>query len=443
MFCILVDEVEGKLSCRSVLEPIGDSYNKKHPYSITLFTTDATLFADANSSSHLDGLDRFWTRISSVFHSRMVSKITIMVVETSNMTQMMEALKTIPSGDSSSFNAGSQPDNISDEYFDNMVDDISSHSVSHRFEVIRCVNNIRQRIHDLSEAQVETSLTAPIDLRLDFMEGGSISFHKLLQKFVNESFSQSYASDSRCVHGRLCFDLPEDLDGNMCSISLDLQYTVLPHSIESLRTLDLVKDMQQITSMTSSSIKVIQAVPLASVDSSLIYGVPMSARAGLENDIDQYNEMKLLVRQLWKYLGRNELALVLQYRMRDGDDDGDERKQLNESLRRDQSEQLFLLVCESAVQTTLPSLNCKSYDTLAAQDFIRDETRKGELPCHGVLYRYATKQQILRFGSEGPNLNNEADEDTDESAEIGGEFFECIERSLDLYVKGGLNPLLT
>jgi len=207
--------------------------------------------------------------------------------------------------------------NLSDEYFNNMVDDNTLLSVSNRFEVLRCVNNIRQRIHDLSEAQVETTSTAPIDLRLDFMEGGPISFQKLLQKFVKETFSQSYASASRCVHGRLCFDLPEDLDGNMCSISLDLQYTVLPHSIQALRTLDLVKDMQQITSMTSSSVKVIQAVPLASVDSSLIYGIPMSARAGLENDIDRYNEMKLLVRQLWKYLGRNELALVLQHRRRD------------------------------------------------------------------------------------------------------------------------------
>ncbi len=366
-----------------------------------------------------------------------------MVVEITNMTQMMKALKTIPSGDSSSSMAEFQSECSSDESFNNLVDDNTLQSVSKRFEAIRCVNIIRQRIHDLSEAQIETSLTAPIDLRLDFMEGSSISFQKLLQSFVEESFAQSYASASRCVHGQLCFDLPEDLDGNMCSISLDLQYTVLPHPIQSSRTLDLVKDMQQITSVTSSSVKVIQTVPLASVDSSLIYGVPMFARAGLDTDINRYNEMKLLVRQLWKYLGQNELALVLHHRRQDCNENGDEGKRLNEESRWDQDEQLFLLVCESPVQSILPPLNDTNFDTKESQDFIRDETRKGESPCHGVLYRYASKLQILHFGNENPDFDYEAEEDTDESAEMGGEFFDCIERSLDLYVKDGLNPLLT
>ena len=46
----------------------------------------------------------------------------------------------------------------------------------------------------------------------------------------------------------------------------------------------------------------------------MIYGVPMSARAGLENDLSRYNEMQMLARQLWKFLSRADAGLVLRVR---------------------------------------------------------------------------------------------------------------------------------
>lgn len=54
-----------------------------------------------------------------------------------------------------------------------------------------------------------------------------------------------------------------------------------------------------------------------------------------------------------------------------------------------------------------------------------------------MLYRYATKSQLLRFGNEDERF--EADE---EDTTVSDYYLDYIERSLDTVIKTGLNPLL-
>ena len=109
----------------------------------------------------------------------------------------------------------------------------------------------------------------------------------------------------------------------------------------------------------------------------------MSARASLENDILRYNEMKVLARQLWVYLGRNDVALVL--RARDVDDEDDNVVEGTTS-----EDQLFLLVCEQAVQRPTDAAS-------SALNIVPDKQgSESSSSCHGMLYRYATKSQLLR-----------------------------------------------
>eukprot|EP00957_Ditylum_brightwellii_P160230 12198797-Ditylum_brightwellii.AAC.1 len=98
------------------------------------------------------------------------------------------------------------------------------------------------------------------------------------------------------------------MDGTQCSITLDLEYNVLPHRADSFATAALINDMKM---LSASNVEVVQLIPLPSVDASLIYGVPISARAGLEVDLIRYKEMQLLVRQLWKYLATNDVAVLM------------------------------------------------------------------------------------------------------------------------------------
>ena len=353
-----METIEYKLSCSS--ENHADS-----PRPITLFTTDANLFAtDMTSESHIHGLEQFWKRIYSSFQTNTVSSITIMIVETTSMMQMMKNIKSYDD----------------DSTVNNCSMNTSSCSFPNRLAVIQCVNDIRRRIGEMSRAQ-DFESTTPINLQLEIIDGNSIAFQTLLQSWVKESFAQTYASYEGGVQGRLSFDLPETLDGTMCQLSLDLQYTVLPRSINSLATKELVEDMQRISMLSPSCVEVVQTIPLSSVDSSLIYGVPMSARASLENDISRYNEMKVLARQLWVYLGRNDVALVLRARV-----DGDEEDDVVEGRSEDQ---LFLLVCEQAVQ--------RQTDAASALNIVPDKQgSESSSSCHGMLYRYATKSQLLR-----------------------------------------------
>jgi hypothetical protein len=272
-----------------------------------------------------------------------------------------------------------------------------------------------------------------VKINLEFMDGSTVDFQTLLQMWMKESLTQTYqANDMGGVDGKLQFELPETIDGTMCSISLDLQYTILPDRINSHSTVELVKDMKMISAVSPTSVEVLQTVPLHSVDSSLIYGVPMYARPGLEHDLLQYNQMKILVRQLWKYLSRNDVALVLRVR-RDL-----QRKDVNEITSNNgrSDDQLFLLTSQVAVQKQSIHNPEMAQQSSSALDIHPDNQRKGESPCNGILYRYATKNQILHFGNEEPDSFDE-----ENTAEVG-EFADYIERSMDMLTSNGLNPYL-
>ncbi len=333
--------------------------------------------------------------------------------------------------------------------YDSVVMDDDSNIESllpNRLLVIQCVNNIRRRIEEINQAHGVTKI--PINLQLEFMDGNAISFQYLLQTWVKESLDQTYAYPERGVggvvggQGRLSFDLPETLDGVMCSISLDLQYTILPHRIDSPATKDLVDDMHRISMISPSSVEVVQTMPLSSVDASLIHGVPMIARAGFEKDESRYDEMKMLVRQLWTYLSRNSVALVLRVHHPESDE-----KDLNErGLSKTRSfeyhssgEQLFLLICEEAVQSQPQALDHDSnVDISAALEIVPDNRRHVESPCHGVLYRYATMSQLLHFEIEEKGL-----ETIEENVPgLSDHYLDYIERSLDSIVRTGVNPFL-
>ncbi len=295
---------------------------------------------------------------------------------------------------------------------------------------IQCINEIRRNINELSQSMKSSSEwifdewngKQLVNLQLEYIEGNNISFQTLQQKCIQGSFYETYPN----AHGRLSFDLPETIDGIMCSISLDLQYSTLPHSIDSNETLSLVKDMERISALPSSNVEVIQSIPLSNVDSAMIYGVPMTARAAIDDDLSRYNEMKMLSKQMWKYLSSNDIGLVLSVRFEE--DDG------HDGGRHPRSrEELFLLVCEKAVEKPyVPNIDSK-YDRSEALGVTVATKHKSS--CHGILFRYSTSRQMLRFVNE-----DEVEEDESTAEEL--QYQDYIERSIEMLATTGLNPLL-
>lgn len=294
---------------------------------------------------------------------------------------------------------------------------------------IQCINQIRSHINQLSQSLNSSSEWVfdewngkpVVDLQLEYIEGTNISFQTLQQKYVKGSFYESYPN----AHGRLSFELPETIDGIMCSISLDLQYSTLPHSIDSNETLSLVTDMKRISALPSSNVEVIQSIPLSNVDSAMIYGVPMTARAGMDDDMSRYNEMKMLVRQMWKYLSSNDIGLILRVRFEGADAVNDVRPCCREEL--------YLLVCEQAVEKPCVPNNDSGYDRSEALGVTVATKHKSS--CHGMLFRYASKGQLLRFVNE-----DEIEQDENSAEEM--QYQDYIERSIEMLATTGFNPLL-
>jgi len=389
----LVEAIEDKLS--NAAGNTKHSSRPKHPCSITLFTTDTTFFAESDSASHAQGLENFWKRISPAFQSSTIAAVSIVIVGT----------KCDDIGD---------PTQVSSDDFRRSI---------------QCINEIRRHINELSQSMNSSSEWVfdewngkpLVNLQLEYIEGTNISFQTLQQKYVQGSFYETYPN----AHGRLSFDLPETIDGIMCSISLDLQYSTLTHSIDSNETLSLVKDMKRISALPSSNVEVIQSIPLSSVDSAMIYGVPMTARAGIDDDLSRYNEMKMLVRQMWKYLSSNDIGLVLRMRFEGANGHDDAR-----SYSR---EEYFLLVCEQAVEKPCVPNNDSRYDRSEALGLTVATKHKSS--CHGMLFRYASKGQMLRFVNE-----DEMDEDENSAEEL--QYQDYLERSIEMLATTGFNPLL-
>ena len=380
-----VEAIEDKLSRTN-------NSKQTHPYSVTLFTTDATLFAGNESTScHIQGLEAFWKRISPAFQSNAIASVTIVIVGTK-------------------FDIGSHDFHLSLQYIDGIRKHIS--------EMSQSMNSSSEWIFD------EWNGKNLVDVQLEYIEGTDISFQCLAQKFVQESFYETYSSH---VHGTISFDLPETIDGIQCKISLSLQYATLPYSIDSYETENLVNDMIRISSLSSSNVEVIQSIPLASVDSSLIYGVPMSARAGIDEDESRYNEMKMLVRQMWKYLSSSGIGLVLRVTCEEATEEGGKSPYGNDEL--------FLLVCEEALEKPRVSSSDSRYDRSEALGV--DLATKTNPSCQGMLFRYASKHQMLRFVNEGEMEEKEEEETAEEL-----QYQDYIERSIEMLANTGLNPLL-
>jgi hypothetical protein len=222
--------------------------------------------------------------------------------------------------------------------------------------------------------------------------------------------------------GRLSFELPETMDGTQCSILLDLSYTVLPYRLDSPVGIGLLATMKM---LSSARVEIIQYMPVSSVDASLIFGVPIVARAGLESDFDRYREMQQIVRQLWKYLGSNDIALVLRCKYHD-----DAKEDCWDYTTDDT--QLFILMVEDVVERD--SLEWQHTSTTVSPI----STKRGHAPANGILYRYASSDQLLR------DLNEDGDtfEGDDIETETSKQYAEYIEKSLEFLERGGINPLL-
>jgi hypothetical protein len=204
-------------------------------------------------------------------------------------------------------------------------------------------------------------------------------------------------------------ELPEDaLDGSSCSIRLDLSFKVLPFPLPfMLQLLPSDKKMQ-----------VIQVVPNDAVDASLIYGVAMVAEAAIDSDYHTFKEMRSIVKQIVKWLIINDVSLVV----RSTSDNGAGLAHFNN---------YFLFTAE------MPQQSASLMNTTA---------KIGDDGCSkACLFRYAASEQILDVGDKDTNNtcgHTSINYDDKHQQEIDQQYYDYVDKSLQLLEKRALNPLL-
>ena len=310
-----------------------DVSSKDPPMSISIVTTDVALFCDTSVEAHVKALDSFFAAVS-LYH---LESVQIIVATTTALGLL---------------NAGSMkdlPHNGEGEAHSNALH-------AHEDAMNHCIDAIQAKLDELectftSRSGVGTGLGPP-SLSISVIECNPIGFRSFSRQWIRESLLNR-------TTGRLCFDLPETLHGTQCSVSLEISYQTFPFALDSTQATMLLEDLRGM-----SKLDVLQLVPLSSIDASLLFGIPMTVRAGLESDYEQFQETNALARSLFKLLQEREYALLLR------------------APCLTKSAGMFSSCDSSAVQIFV----------LMAQE---PPKSLGESPCSGLLFRFAHADNLL------------------------------------------------
>ena len=272
--------------------------------------------------------------------------------------------------------------------------------------VARCVQQIRQHLVELADADYKADrnreeAVTPVLLSVMLLENTHRDFGVLGRRWLSQVMSPPD------LKGSITFELPETMDGTQCAISLDVKYRALPYPADAPAAAGMLADLQL---LSSSSLEVVQLVPVSCVDANLLFGVSMEVLPGFQNDEDRFKEMKALVHVLFKQLRDKDAALLLQAKGPDRDKVSDFGPPLHHT--------------------------CNQTYLLMAQDLGSLSQAQGAAPTpfEASLFRYVNAEQMLSVGSANLYVPEVGDD-------ILEQFNEYVECSFELLQNSLINPL--
>ena len=372
--------------------------SRGEPLDITMMTNDVSFLSDTNETSHKRGVKTFWERLKPKFQNGKLGNLQIVMISTGTVVLAVDSeVFETDKDEHLTFESSNPTENSPQEAAASNVVALASKRAIH---LARCTGIIRTHIEALGDADFKANRSyllfdskpiPAVNMTLSSIDNNSVGFKSLLRK---------WSRDKVPGYRRICFDLPETLDGTQCSVSLDVMYKTMPFRLDSNVAKGLIGDLKL---LSESRLEVLQLVPISLVDSSLIHGVAMGVRAGLETDLDRHNETALLVRSLLQHLSLKDCALLL-------------RSEGPSNIEPDGlfhcNGQSFLLMAEE-----LPA----PLKTKAASN-------------SGVLYRYASADQLLQEAIPTDIISDLQDD-------MAHQYSEFVENSLDCLECCGINPL--
>lgn len=370
------------------------SSSKLPPLDITILTNDVSLFCDTDTKVHEKGVDRFWKTVAPLFQDSKVGKIQIVVATTGTVVTMNDPDKPKDDRD--------DPEAMDVDVYDVMDASFEETELIRDQELVvaTCVRTIQTQLRlraqeDFCKNQSHIAAgEAPVDISLSTIGNGTIAYQALSRQWVRESLL------GRSMRGNLELELPETVDGTQCAVSLDVSYQVFPCMVDSSETIKLATDLKL---LSASKMKLVQLVPLDSIDASLLFGIPMLVRTQLASDLDQFEVMQVLTRSLFSVLAERQSAMLLC--PEDKITGNGEESGLFHS-----AEQTFVLMAKESSKTSSGA------------------------PNSGLLYRYAHADQLLAE-AVSPTSQVLLDEETQQ------QYSNYVEQALECLECSPINPL--
>lgn len=345
------------------------------PTLVTFVTTDLAFFCDTDEQAHKTAVGSFWERIVRLFDERLVSDVQIVVGQSDKLALMTWPSEADGIGPPTAKNER-DAENAMDVDQGDVLDSSrnSSRRLAHKIAVAKCVRSIqieletRRRAHEEKTLQSANGNDSAISLTFSVIDHSPVGYKYLSRAWVRDLII------GRPFKCRLQVDLPELLDGSQCSISLEATYKMLPCPIDSAQSKLFWNDLQL---LEQSKLKVVQVVPLASVDACLLFGLPISVRTGLETNLFQFQEMEILTRSVFRLLQQREVALLIQVSSCAAPANQD----CGASYIFHKQEQTFLLMAQELPKThTMPPDSGLLYRYAHANDLWEEFTQIQPLP---------------------------------------------------------------
>jgi hypothetical protein len=358
---------------------------------VTIITNDVALFTDKNVDSHKRAAIRFLDRMKQKVEDKRIRSIQIIVLQTGidALDPNREQLST-----NGNIDDATSIGNFDQEYDPNLS--IKEPNQNNRFQVACIAKVLKAHISSLLSKDLNrTKDGTPIDIHFDLKDLHRLHLNSILREWTKGIISSS------SLTGRVSFDLPESLDGTQCSIALEVWYSIFPYSANSPHMEGLIENIRL---LNHSIFEIVQLVPLEKVDLSLIYGVPLAAKAALDGDLDQYHEMQKIFSSLLKYLASNDVALALCCISQKEHD-----MMATIAGNSGDTKQIFLLMPQISEESSMAVLN------------------------KGMMYQYVGKGHQIIDECKGV-------EELESSEAAEDEYAEVIQNSLDLLEKDIFNP---
>ena len=405
----------------------------EEPLRVVIFTKDTSSLLDTNQAAHQRGIDAFWENVLGDFANGKVQSIQIvvvmgdtMVVRTTNERDDISISNGVGYGGGEDEEnqqdheqeQGQGQENVDKNSTDDNSDNTNTSSVdSNQSEMdsVEKLSGIVKTIEYYIQTKIEedfkanrsriqfdtkSETCARMDISLTTVDN-TVGFHSLCQKWSREMVAVIENNDRRLP--TLCFQLPETSDFDACEISFLASYKCMPFPLNSSLAKNLYADLEL---LSRAKVEVLQLVPIASIDASLIYGVAIGLKAALEDNEDEHQEKILLVQSLLKNLVAKDCALLI--RSKGPDDEG--------GLFHSSGSQYFLFIPEFVLSKDGPASN------------------------NGVLHRMASIDHILDEANDMDALTLSHRQEEEDIPVDNNPFSEYIEASLDCLDCSPLNP---